>query len=97
VQKKTRSILETLNSVAQHKNNEALIESRASHIIDSAINLIGLIKETYNEEISYELERRLLNSIKAGDSSKFVRGIRKVRDLKETKKKLTLIPGDIEG
>lgn len=96
MQKKTRSILETLNAVAQNKNNEAVIESRASHIIDSAINLVSLIKETYNEDVAYELERRLLNSIKSGDSSKFIRGIRKVRDLKETKKRLTLIPGDIE-
>lgn len=96
MQKKTKSILETLNAVAQNKNSEPVIESRAGHIIDSAINLITLIKETYDEEVAYELERRLLNSIRTGDSAKFVRGIRKVRDLKETKKRLTLIPGDIE-
>lgn len=95
MQKKTRSILETLNSVANNKNNEAIIENRASHIIDSAINLVQLIKETYSEEVAYELERRLINSIKSADSAKFIRGIRKVRDLKETKKKLTLISGDI--
>lgn len=96
MKRKTRSLLEELNDIVIKKDQEALIESRATHVIDSAINLIQLIKEQFDSESAYELERRLLNSIKAGDPAKFVRGIRKLRDSKETAKGLKLIEGDIK-
>jgi hypothetical protein len=96
VQRKTRSILEELNAVAAKKDNEAFVEARAGHVIDSAINLLQLIKESYDPETAYELERRLINSIKAADPSKFTRGIRKLRDHKETKTNLKLIEGNVK-
>lgn len=92
----TRSLLEELNDVAFKKDTEAIIESRATHVIDSAINLITSIKENFDPETAYELERRLLNSIKAADPAKFTRGIRKLRDAKETAKGLKLIEGDVK-
>jgi hypothetical protein len=92
----TKSLLEELNSISEKKNSDAIIESRATHVIDSAINLLQLIKENYSPEQAYELERRLLNSIKGSDSSKFVRGIRKLRDSKETAKHLKVIDGDVK-
>jgi hypothetical protein len=91
----TKSLLEELNSVAKRKNSEEIIESRAIHVIDSAINLLNLIKETYSPDQAYELERRLLNSIKGSDTTKFTRGIRKLRDSKETVRNLKIIKGDI--
>jgi hypothetical protein len=96
VKRKTRSLLEELNDISVKRDHEALIESRATHVIDSAINLIQLIKEQFDTESAYELERRLLNSIKAGDPAKFTRGIRKLRDSKETAKGLKLLEGDIK-
>jgi hypothetical protein len=93
----TRSLLEELNSITAKKDGDAIIESRAVHVIDSAINLLTLIKENYNPEDAYELERRLVNSIKGADSSKFVRGIRKLRDNKETAKRLKVIDGDVKN
>ena len=92
----TRSLLEELNDVAIKKDTEAIIESRATHVIDSAINLITSIKENFDPETAYELERRLLNSIKAADPAKFTRGIRKLRDAKETAKGLKIIEGDVK-
>jgi hypothetical protein len=92
----TRSLLEELNSISVKKHSDAVIESRATHVIDSAINLLNLIKEHYNPEEAYELERRLLNSIKGSDPNKFVRGIRKLRDQKETAKSLKIIEGDVK-
>jgi hypothetical protein len=92
----TRSLLEELNSISIKKNSEAVIESRAAHVIDSAINLLTLIKENYNPEDAYELERRLINSIKGSDPNKFVRGIRKLRDQKEVAKGLKIIEGDLK-
>jgi hypothetical protein len=93
----TRSLLEELNSISEKKNSEAIIEARATHVIDSAINLLALIKENFSPEDAYELERRLINSIKGGDSSKFTRSIRKLRDNKETAKHLKVIEGDIKN
>lgn len=92
----TRSLLEELNSISVKKNSEAVIESRATHVIDSAINLLSLIRENFTPEQAYELERRLINSIKGGDPSKFVRSIRKLRDNKETAKNLQIIDGDLK-
>jgi hypothetical protein len=92
----TRSLLEELNSITLQKDSEAVVESRATHVIDSAINLLTLIKENFPPEQAYELERRFLNSIKAGDPSKFTRGIRKVRDIKETARGLKVIEGDVK-
>ena len=96
MQRKTKSLLEELNDFAVKKDREVILESRAVHIIDSAINLIKLIRETFESEIAYELERRLINSIKGADSAKFVRGIRKLRDSKETARNLKLIEGDLK-
>jgi len=88
--------LEELNSISERKNGEAIIESRATHVINSAINLLELIKENYSPEQAYELERRLINSIRTGDSAKFTRSIRRVRDNKETANSLKIIDGDLK-
>ncbi len=92
----TRSLLEELNSISEHKNGEAIVEARATHVINSAINLLNLIRENFNPEEAYELERRLINSIRGGDSSKFTRSIRRLRDNKETARNLTVVDGDLK-
>ena len=92
----TRSLLEELNSIAEKKHGEAIIESRAAHVIDSAINLLNLIKENFEPEQAYELERRMINSIKAGDPNKFVRRIRRLRDSKESAQHLHIVEGDLK-
>jgi hypothetical protein len=96
VKRNTRSLLEELNDIAVKKDAEAVIESRAVHVIDSAINLINYIKENFDPETAYELERRLINSIRGADPAKFTRGIRKLRDAKETVKHLKIIEGDVK-
>jgi hypothetical protein len=93
----TRSLLEELNSITEKKNSEAVIEARATHVIDSAINLLTLIRENFSTEDAYELERRLINSIKGSDPSKFTRSIRRLRDNKEIAKHLKIIDGDVKN
>ena len=93
----TRSLLEELNSITEKKNSEAIIEARATHVIDSAINLLTLIRENFSTEDAYELERRLINSIKGSDPSKFTRSIRRLRDNKEVAKHLKVIDGDVKN
>ena len=96
MKRNTRSLLEELNDIAVKKDTEAIIESRAAHVIDSAINLINSLKENFDPETAYELERRLLNSITAADPAKFTRGIRKLRDSKDTARHLKIIEGDVK-
>jgi hypothetical protein len=90
----TRSLLEELNEFAAKKHSESVIESRANHIIDSAVNLIALIKEQFDPETAFELAKRFINSIRSADPAKFTRGIRKIRDSKETARSLKIIEGD---
>lgn len=77
MQKRTRSILDELDSLLVERDKNKLIESRASNVIAGAINLINYIRENYETNVSEELERRFLNSIRAQDPKKFIRGIRK--------------------
>ena len=50
MQKQTKSILEELSNISFTKDKENVVESRASHIIDSAIRLISYIKENFDPE-----------------------------------------------
>jgi hypothetical protein len=55
------------------------VESRASHVIQGAINLINYIREQYDPAQADELERRLLNSIRTQEPEKFKRGVRRMK------------------
>lgn len=79
MQKRTRSILDELATLQTNKDREDLVESRAGHVIQGAINLINYIRENYDSTQADELERRLLNSIRGQDPEKFKRGIRRMR------------------
>lgn len=80
MQKRTRSILDELDSLLVHKDKDNLVESRANHVISGAVNLINYIRENYDADQAAELERRLINSIRSQDSSKFSRGVRRLRN-----------------
>jgi hypothetical protein len=80
MKKRTRSILEELSSLGQNRSNELLIENRGQNIIESAVNLLTLVKQQFNEEEALELERRFLNAIRTGDPRKFKRGVQKVQE-----------------
>ena len=96
MQRKTKSLLEELNEVAVKRDGELVIESRATHVINSAINLLQSIRENFDPETAYELERRFINSIKGGDPAKFPRSISKLRDSKETARNLRIVEGDLK-
>lgn len=85
---KTRSILQELNEIAEVRSIDALIESRAANVINSAINLLESIHKHYDAESADELERRLINAIKGQDPAKFVRGVRKIAESRKLKKQL---------
>lgn len=77
MQKKTRSLLEELNSMYVEKDQRHIIESRASNIIASAIRLMEEIDSSYTPEQAENLQRKLLNAIKLRDPGKFTRTVRR--------------------
>jgi len=86
MKKRTRSILEELSSLGHSRNMELLIENRGQNIIDSAVNLLNLVRQNFNEEESGELERRFLNAIRTGDPRKFKRGVHKIQEQRKIAK-----------
>ena len=85
---RTRSILQELNDIAEIRNKDELFESRATNIINSAINLLESLHKQYTPEQADELERRFINAIRGQDTAKFTRGIRKIAESRKTKKSL---------
>ena len=77
MQKKTKSLLEELQSYGETRDINHVIESRASNIIMSAINLIELMQKNYSPEKAELLEKKLLSAIKSKDQTRFSKSIRK--------------------
>ena len=77
MQKRTRSLLEELQSIGNNRDTKHLIESRAHNIITSAINLLEMINKNYDPEKALVLEKKLISAIKSRDQSRFSKSIRK--------------------
>jgi hypothetical protein len=82
MRKKTRSILEELNNLHRVDRSDDFIQTTGTNIIESAVNLVDKLYSTYDEQTALDLERRLLNSIKAGNSKKFKTGVQKIKESK---------------
>lgn len=82
MQKKTRSLLEELQSIGDNRDINHLIESRASNIIASAINLIELMQRHYSSEKAELLEKKLISSIKSKNQERFAKTLRKNNETK---------------
>ena len=91
MQKKTQSLLDELTNVSFAKDKENVVESRASHIIDSAIRLMSFIRENFDPETAYKLEKRFHSSIKNMDSNKFARGVARIKENKDVKNNILKI------
>ena len=85
MQNETRSLLEELTNMPLSKDKENVVESRASHIIDSAIRLMSFIRENFDPETAYKLEKRFHSSIKNMDSNKFSKGVARIKENRDIK------------
>lgn len=77
-----RSILQELNSYVPKKSKDEVIESRANHLITSAINLLETITQVYDAEKAEVLEKKILASIKNRDITKFDKTMLKMKERK---------------
>ena len=77
MQKKTRSILEELESLYSERDRKHVIENRATNVITGAIRLLEQIDESYTPEQAENLTRKLINAIRLRDPGKFTRTVRK--------------------
>lgn len=77
-----RSMLDELTDyVPTRVHNRALfIEGKAEQVISSAIHLINLLNESFDEETAGDLTKRLIRAIHSGDKDKFHRKIRQIRE-----------------
>jgi hypothetical protein len=77
MQKKTRSLLEELDSMYIERDQRHVIENRASNVIASAIRLLEQIDVSYTAEDAQNLQRKLINAINQRDPGKFTRTVRR--------------------
>ena len=76
----SRSILEEISTYVPAKSREDFIESRAHHIISSAIHLFTVIDEHFTPDEADMLRRRFLSSIQQGSPDKFARAVRRLKE-----------------
>lgn len=77
MQKKTRSLLEELDSMYVERDRRLIIENRAANVIASAVRLLEQIDAEFPPDQAENLTRKLLNAIRTRDSGKFARSVRR--------------------
>jgi len=80
INRKSRSILEEISTFVPQKSKEELIESRAHHIISSAIHLMEAIEENFTFEESELLKKRFMSSIRGSDPKRFSRMLKRIKN-----------------
>ena len=79
INRRSKSILEEISSYVPQKSREDLIESRAQHIIVSAINLLETIDESFSPEEAESLKKRFISSIRGADPNRFSRMVDRIK------------------
>jgi len=77
---KIKSILSEIDNILPEKNRDLIVESRASHVIISANNIMQLLEKNYDIETSDKLQKKFLNAIKSGKIEKFSNALKRLDD-----------------
>lgn len=77
MQKRTKSILEELDSLYVERDRRQVIETRATNLIENAIRLLEQIDQEFTPDQAENLTRKLLNAIRHRDTGKFSRSVRR--------------------
>ena len=73
------------------RDKEEVVESRASHILESTIRLIIYIRENFDQETAFKLEKKFNSAIKNMDASKFTKGVARIKENQHIKKNVLKI------
>lgn len=79
MKKRTKSLLEEINSIAPARDRTQVLESRGSNAISAVINLIEMIETEFDDATSQDLQKRIMLSIKNRDADRFIRGVKRMR------------------
>ena len=91
MQKHTKSLLEELSSMPLKRDKEEVVESRASHILESTIRLINYIRENFEQDTAFKLEKKFHSAVKNMDASKFSKGVARIKENQDIKKNVLKI------
>jgi hypothetical protein len=79
-------IFEELSSSVPATDPTRTIESRVNHLLVGLINMKRSIRESFSPEEADDLIKRIDNSVRGEDPSKFGRGIRRLRESRKVQK-----------
>lgn len=82
MRKQTRSILEEITNIVPQRDKESFVENKAINVIASTKYLVEYIQDNFPENQRDDLLKRLFNSLRTGDDSKFRRGIKAIKEAK---------------
>ena len=85
MQKHTKSLLEELSSMPLRRDKEEVVESRASHILESTIRLINYIRENFDQDTAFKLEKKFHSAVKNMDAYKFSKGVARIKENRDEK------------
>ena len=77
---KIKSILSEIDNILPEKNRDLIVESRASHVIISANNIMQLLEGNYDTETADKLQKKFLNAIRTGKLEKFSNALKRIND-----------------
>ena len=82
MRKQTRSLLEEITNIVPQRDRESFVENKAINVIAGTRYLVEYIQENFDKDSSEYLIKRLFNSLRTGDDSKFRRGIKQIKETK---------------
>jgi hypothetical protein len=82
MRKQTRSLLEEITNIVPQRDRESFVENKAINVIAGTRYLVEYIQENFDKDSSEDLIKRLFNSLRTGDDSKFRRGIKQIKETK---------------
>lgn len=80
--KKFTGLIDELLDYAPKRDTELFIESRGQQVIASALHLVRLIRESFDQDTANDLTKRLIRAIVCEDQTKFSRRLRALREAK---------------
>ncbi|MFA5489103.1 MAG: hypothetical protein WC284_07765 [Candidimonas sp.] len=78
--KNFNSILSELDTIVSERNKYSVVDARASHVINSCINLFKMIRENFSEEDAEKLQKRFFLAIKTENEQKFKNTIKMLKE-----------------